>query len=144
MIIFWSYFLSDNAKTCTQPHSEFGLRFLKFRPQNPFLGKFAPKTSGLSISSENWHIWYLGGADSVLSGLRFLKFRPQNLFLSRKSQSFPFCLKTGSQRVSRMLILIPTLVLWISNPKSIFGQIWAKKALVVYFSSNLSHRVSWG
>ena len=25
-----------------------------------------------------------------------------------------------------MLILIPTLVFWIPNPKSIFGQIWRK------------------
>ena len=30
------------------------LRFLKFRPQNPFLGKFGPKNSKLSVLSENW------------------------------------------------------------------------------------------
>ena len=34
--------------------SESGLRFLKFRPQNPFLGKFGPKNSKLSVLSENW------------------------------------------------------------------------------------------
>ena len=34
--------------------SESRLRFLKFRPQNPFLGKFGPKNSKLSVLSENW------------------------------------------------------------------------------------------
>ena len=34
--------------------SESRLRFLKFRLQNPFLGKFGPKNSKLSILSENW------------------------------------------------------------------------------------------
>ena len=33
----------------------------------------------LSILTDNWHIWYLGGADSK-SGLRLLKFWPQNPF----------------------------------------------------------------
>ena len=35
-----------------------------------------------------------------------------------------------------MLILIPTLVVWISKPKSIFGQILAKKVGVVRFAEN--------
>ena len=30
------------------------LDFLKFRPQNPFLGKFGRKNSMLSVLSENW------------------------------------------------------------------------------------------
>ena len=34
--------------------SESRLRFLKFRPQNPFLGKFGPKNSKLFVLSENW------------------------------------------------------------------------------------------
>ena len=41
--------------------------------------------------------------------------------LGRKSQSCPFCLKTGTYGVSSMLILIPTLVFWVCNPKSTFG-----------------------
>ena len=41
-----------------------------------------------------------------------------------------------------MLILIPTLVLWISNPNFLFGQIWAKKVKVVQFGWKLAHRVS--
>ena len=36
----------------------------------------------LSISTENWHTWYFGEADSK-SRLRFLKFRPQNQFLGK-------------------------------------------------------------
>ena len=37
---------------------------------------------------------------------------------------------------------IPTLAFWISNPKSIFGEIWAKKVKVVQFGWKLAHRVS--
>ena len=53
--------------------------------QNPFLGKFEPKESKLSILPENWHTWYLGGGYSE-SGLRFSKFRPQNFFLANLSR----------------------------------------------------------
>ena len=35
--------------------SESGLRFPKFQPQNPFLGKLGPKKSKLSVLPENWH-----------------------------------------------------------------------------------------
>ena len=34
--------------------SQYRLRFLKFRPQKPFLGKFGPKSSMLFVLSENW------------------------------------------------------------------------------------------
>ena len=82
--------------------SESRLRFLKFRPQNPFLGKFGSKNSKLSVLSENWYTWYL-----------------------------------------KVLILIPTLVLWISNPNFLFEQIWAKKVKVVRFIWKMTHMVSW-
>ena len=59
--------------------SDSGLRFSKFRPQNPFLGKLGPKKWKLSVLPENWHTWYLGGTDSA-SRLRLPKFRPQNPF----------------------------------------------------------------
>ena len=49
------------------------LRFFKFRPQNPFLGKFGLKKSKLSVLSENWHTWYLEVADSH-SDINFLHF----------------------------------------------------------------------
>ena len=58
------------------------LRFLKFRPQKPFFGKFGPKNSKLSVLSENWCTQYLKDADSE-SRLRFLKFQPQNPFLGK-------------------------------------------------------------
>ena len=77
--------------------------------------------------------------------LRFLNFRPQNPFfatLGRNSQSCLFCQKTDTHGISRMLIFIPTLVFWISNPKSIFGEIWAKKFKVVRFVWKLAHTVS--
>ena len=37
-----------------------------------------------------------------------------------------------------MIILIPTLVFRVSNPKSTFEKIWAKKVKVFYFSSKLA------
>ena len=76
--------------------------------------------------------------------LRFLKFRPQNPFFAtsdRNSQSCLFCQKIDTHDISRMLIFIPTLVFWISNPKSIFGEIWAKKNKVVRFVWKLAHTV---
>ena len=54
--------------------SESRLRSLKFRPQNPFLGKFGSKNSKLSILSENWYTWYLKDADSY-SNISFLNFK---------------------------------------------------------------------
>ena len=77
--------------------------------------------------------------------LRFLNFRPQNPFFAtsgRNSQSCLFCKKTDTHGISRMLISIPTLVFWISNPKSIFGETWAKENKVVSFVWKLAHTVS--
>ena len=58
------------------------LRFLKFRPQNSFLGKFGLKNSKLSVLCANWCSEYLKDAYSK-SRLRFLKFLPQNSFLGK-------------------------------------------------------------
>ena len=62
--------------------------------------------------------------------------------LGRKSQSCSFCLKIRTHGFSRMLIFIVTLVFWISNLKSIFGQIWAEKVKVkaLCFNCKLEHR----
>ena len=38
-----------------------------------------------------------------------------------------------------MLILIQTIIFWIANPKSIFGQIWAEKVKAVCFAWKLAH-----
>ena len=54
--------------------SKFRLRVLKFWPQNPFLVKFGPKKSKLSVLSENWYTWYLKDADSY-SNISFLNFK---------------------------------------------------------------------
>ena len=106
--------LSATSSTLLEP---------KYRTSLGDFPKFRLKNSKLSILTENWHTWYPGGAHSK-SRLRFLKFRPQNPFLRKfglKSQSCSFCPKTGTHGISRMLILIPILVFWISKPKSIFG-----------------------
>ena len=71
--------------------SKYRLRFLKLRPQNPFLGKFAAKKSKLSVLSENWYTWYLKDADSY-SNISFLNFKSYFPFwanLGLKSQSCP-------------------------------------------------------
>ena len=117
------------------------LWFLKFRPQNPFLSEFGPKTSMLFVLSENWSTQYLKDAGSEFR-LRILKFRSQNLFwanFGRKSQSCSFFLKIGMHGILTMLILITTLVFWISNSKSIFAQTWTEKVKVVCFAWNLAH-----
>ena len=54
-------------------NSESRLRFLKFRLENLFLGKFGPKKSKLSFLLENWHKWYLEDADSYFD-ISFLNF----------------------------------------------------------------------
>ena len=62
--------------------------------------------------------------------------------LGGKNQSCLFFLKIGTQGILTMLILIPTLAFWISDPKSIFGDIWGKNVKVVQFDWKLAHRVS--
>ena len=113
------------------------------------IGQFpqiSPKNSKLSILTENWHTWSLGGAD-LESAFRFWNFDPKIHFwanFGRKSQICLFCLEIGIYDISRILILIPTLVFWISNPKSILGEIWAKKVKFVCFVWKLAFMVSRG
>ena len=82
--------------------------------------KFWPKNLQLSILTENWHPWYIGGVDSK-SRLWFLKFLPQNPFL-RKFGPKNSKLKIGTHSLSRMLIPNPGLDFWNSGPKI---QFWA-------------------
>ena len=74
-----------------------------------------------------------------------MKFRPQNPFFgkfgSKKSKFYVFP-EIGTHGILTIPILIPKLVFWISNPKSIFGQIRAKKVKVIQFGWKLAHRVS--
>ena len=58
--------------------TESGLRFLKFRSQNPFLGKFVPKKPKFSILTENWRTEYI--EDSVSF---FFQFPTLNPFLGK-------------------------------------------------------------
>ena len=77
--------------------------------------------------------------------LDFWNFDPKIYFwanLGRKNQSCLFFLKIDTHGILTILILIPTLAFWISDPKSIFGEIWAKKVKVVQFGWKLAHRVS--
>ena len=72
----WTQKFKDNwCKYLKDTDSESGLRFLKFRPQNPFLGKFWSKKSQLFVFPENWHAWHLDDADSY-SHNSFLNCQP--------------------------------------------------------------------
>ena len=42
------------------------------------------------------------------------------------------------QSISMIMILIPTLVFWISNPKPIFGQIWSEKVKAICLAWKLT------
>ena len=78
--------------------------------------------------------------------LHFWNFDPKIHFwanLGLKSQRFPFCQKIGTRGISKILILIPTLVSGISNPNFLFGQIWNKKIKVVRFFWKLARMPSW-
>ena len=89
---------------------------------------------------------YLEVSDSY-SNINFLNFKTQIHFwanLDRKIQSCPVWLKIGTQSVSTMLILIPTFLFSVSNPKSFSGQIWAEKFKVVHFDWKLAHMVYRG
>ena len=91
------------------------------------MAKFGPKKSKLSVLPENWHIWYLEYADSY-SDIVFLNLKIYFWAnLGRKSQNCSFWLKIAAQSLSRMLILVPTLLSSVSNAKSIFGQMWEEK-----------------
>ena len=95
--------------------------------------KFRWKNSKLPVFTENWLEVLIPNPH-----LDFWNLDPKIHFwanLDLKSGSCPFCLKIGAHSISGMIILIPTLVFWICNLKSIFGQVWAKKVKVVCFAS---------
>ena len=111
----------------------------KYRTQLCNFPNFRLKYPKLSILTENWVTWYLGGADSKSRLLKhFWNSNPKIHFLANlgpKSQTCPFCLKIGTQVISRMLILFPrklilvlVLVFWISYQKSILGKFGPKKS----------------
>ena len=110
---------------------------------NPFLGKFGPKKSKLSILAENG-TEYLDDADSY-SDINLINFQPWIHFwanLGRRIQSCRFWLKIGTRVISRILILISILVFWISKSKSIFGQSYAQEVELPVSSDVVAHRIS--
>ena len=118
------------------------LNFWNFDPKIKFWANLGPKIQSCPFYLKT-------GAQSISRmlipnpDLDFWNFDPKIHFwanLGPKIQSCPFCLKIGT----KMLILIPTLVLWISNPNFLFGQIWAKKVKVVRFNWKLAHMISRG
>ena len=100
----------------------------------------APSTSTQLISAST----QLSARSSTIFEPKYCTQLAISPYLDPKIQSCPFCLKIGTHRISRMLILIPTLVFWISNPYFLFGQIWAKKVKVVRFNWKLAHMISQG
>ena len=105
--------------------------------------KFRPKNSILFILTENWHTWYIEGADSE-SGLEIPipKFIFGQIWVE-KVKVVRFTWEMAHMISGRMLmILIPTLVFWVEKPESIFGQIWAAKIKDIHFGCKLAHRVS--
>ena len=115
--------------------------FSEFQILISFLGKFGPKKSKLSSLVENWHTECLDDFNSY-SDIIFLSFEPWILFwtnLGRKIESCSFWLKIGTHDISRMLILLPTIVFWIANPRSTFGKIWAERVKAVCFAWKLAH-----
>ena len=65
--------------------------FLKFSPQNPFFGKFGPKTSNMFVLSENWYTWHLKHSDSY-SNISFLNFKSLFPFWANLGQKCQICL----------------------------------------------------
>ena len=73
------------------------------------------------------------------SALVFWISNPKIIFLAnlgQNSQSCPFFLKIGTHGILWKLILIPTVVFWISNSKSISGKFETKKSSFSVLSEN--------
>ena len=118
-----------------------GSDFQNSDPKIHFWAYLGQKKSKLLVLAVNRFTWYLGGADSA-SGDRFSKFRPQNPLLGifgPKKSKLPDFFKNCHTEYLNDLILIPKLVFRISNPKSIFRQIWDKKVKAVCFVWKLAH-----
>ena len=121
------------------------LKFLKFRAENRFLGKFSPKNSKMFVWSENWYIWYLKYADSY-SNISFLNFKsefPLWANLDQKSQSCTFYWELTRMVSWKCRFQIRTYIFEIPTPKFIFAQVWVEKVKVVCFSWKSARMASW-
>ena len=101
--------------------SESRLRFLKFRPQNLFLGKFGSKNSKLwkLVHIESQGCWFqIQIYIFEIPTPKFIGFQIHFWAnLGPKIQSCLFCLKIGARSISRMLIPNPDLDFWNFDPK---------------------------
>ena len=158
-VLYW-----DIAKPCSHLHSASSTS-IQVHPPPPISLQHPQRYNNQNIA-RNWAVfsnlvrkiqscpfWLKTGTYGAFEvlipkpDLDFRTFKPKiHLWanLGRKNQSCPFCLKIGTQIISRMLNLIPTTFFWISDPNSIFGQIWAEKVKFVHFAWKLAHRVSRG
>ena len=126
--------LSENW--CTQglkdAYSESRLRFLKFRPQNPFYLKIITHSiSRMLIPNPDLDVWNFDLKIHFWANL------------DPKSQRCLFCLKIGTHGILEVQIRNLDLVFEILTPKFIFGQNWAEKVKVVRFSWKLACMASW-
>ena len=130
-LVTYSFFFISNTFiliiTAISPIFVFGSNLKGFKNLNRVLLNRAPTSTQLHPSPPS-------------------SFQPPPIWanLGQKSQSCLFCLKVSIHGISRMLILISTFFFLISTWKSIFGQIWAKKAKFVHFAWKLAHLVSLG
>ena len=101
-------------------------------------GQFRSKKSKLSVFPENWQTWHLDNADSY-SNISFLKFQPQTHFwanLGQKSQSWLFCLKTGTHVISRLLILVQHQFSEFQNLNPFLGKFEPKNSKLSTLAEN--------
>ena len=121
-----------------------GLELRNSDPKTLF-GQIWTENSKLSVLPENWHSWYIGGADSK-SRLRTSKFRSQNSFLGKfgpKIQSCPFCLKIGTHGILKVLIRNLGIEFRNSEAKVLFWANLGCKFKVVCFAWKLALMVYW-
>ena len=80
----------------------------------------------MSVLPENWHTWYLEDTDfdSEIICLNFQTLIHFCANLGRKIQRCLFCPNICTKSISRMLLLIPTLVFRTFDPNFFFGQIF--------------------
>ena len=109
------------------------------------MGKFGLKKSRLSLLPENWHTWYLRGADSE-SGHRFSKFRSQNSHLSKfgsKKLKLSVLSENWLTLSWKSWFRIRSQIFEIPTSKSMFGQIWPQKHFLFILIWDLAACFFW-
>ena len=140
-----SFFLENWHKLYLENADSYSdISFLNFQPKIHFFGKFGPKKAKLSVLPENWHPWYLEDAHSY-SDISFLNCQPKTRFWANLGQKMPKISDLpgiDAHCISRMDILIPTLVFWISKPKPTFRQSYTYEVKLPVSSDATTQRIS--